>query len=478
MAINQVAFQHDWHAGKPLWSSQSRLAFRLCMMITQNARCSTLPCEMPEELVHEICQWLERRQGQWTHVHVASSCTPAGRSGLAMLQQGRSLFVFGGHVHSDESKVECMNDFWEFDLVTKRWLEWGAEPGAGPESCPEPTFGHAMARLRDDMLVVYGGQKADTATVGQVWALPLTSSKRTYWRKLASVEDGPGARWGHSLTTFVDDERGESVLMFGGAHKRRTFNCTWSLTSAGWHRVHTQGIPPAARRRHVAVNLQDRHLLIMGGRSPKVYMNDVHVLSIGGQSQTWRQVRGTDPPSLTRSLVCSTPHCPDNQYKWMPPSGDVTPAPPYTEPHVGRTDKSRHRTSRALTHGDHDGYDKTIPVLPRTGHVGACIGGRVYIGSGFQAEGPKKYVLHSDMHEWDLKTNTWAVLTQGSPSAAAPGQCSMAALSVVDGCLLFFGGRDRIMTREVFSACPLPERDFELLKPTHDVNGERLPPLV
>jgi hypothetical protein len=180
----------------------------------------------------------------------------------------------------------------------------GLPDGAwGTLSPPEGRFGHAGVYdpVRDRM-VFFGGTKSlsgANTTFNQVWLLDLSTT--TAWSLVATEGTPPPARYAH---TMVYDPVRDRMLVFGGYTNLVFLNDVWALSLDGtptWTQLSPSGGPPAIRYGHVAVYdpLGDRMLVIGGGGTAGAYYNDVWALSLAG-TPAWTQLAPANSPPLGR----------------------------------------------------------------------------------------------------------------------------------------------------------------------------------
>jgi hypothetical protein len=116
----------------------------------------------------------------------------------------------------------------------------------------------------------------------------------------ASLDATVSARDAH---TAIYDPVRERMLVFGGWNAATHFNDVWALSLAGtpvWTELTPSGTPPSARRFQSAIYdpVRDR-MLVFGGFTGEVYLNDVWALSLAG-TPAWTELTPSGTPPHTR----------------------------------------------------------------------------------------------------------------------------------------------------------------------------------
>jgi hypothetical protein len=131
------------------------------------------------------------------------------------------MWVFGGR---DEAGA-ALGALWTFDLESELWAE--SDTAADDVSSPAPRFGHSAALVGDEMLV-FGGETASGALVNDVWAVHVDARERALptWQRAAVVDGAvaPVAR-AHAVVVVHDN----ALWVFGGRDSTQTLLDVWAL---------------------------------------------------------------------------------------------------------------------------------------------------------------------------------------------------------------------------------------------------------
>lgn len=165
------------------------------------------------------------------------------------------MYVFGGQ--SGASGGVRMNDLWSFDGSTWTMLN----PDGDPSAPPARTQAGITWDFAINKLVVYGGNDAAGAVLGDVWTWdPNTNT----WTNTTPAS-GPVAR---KFTALSYDPNTTSVLMFGGldgadAH----LDDTWILAGGvAWVQMTPTNVPPTRRQHHLVTRTDFGDVLLFGGQ--------------------------------------------------------------------------------------------------------------------------------------------------------------------------------------------------------------------
>lgn len=162
-------------------------------------------------------------------------------------------------------------------------------PAAGQASAPDSARDNHTAiydPVRDRM-IVFGGWNGVT-NFGDVWALALAGTPA--WTKLQPAGTPPSGRRWHSA---VYDPLRDRMLVFGGFSGDLYLNDVWALSLSGtptWTELTPAGTPPYPRYRQSAIYdpVRDR-LVIFGGWFSGDGFNDTWALSLSG-TPTWSEL--------------------------------------------------------------------------------------------------------------------------------------------------------------------------------------------
>ncbi len=163
-----------------------------------------------------------------------------------------------------------------------------------------PTARNAQSAIYDplrDRLIVFGGS-ATSGTLGDVWALTLGGTPS--WTQLAPAGAPPTARWGH-LATY--DPVRDRMLVIGGNTGSVRLNDVWELSlsgTPGWNQLAPSGTAPAARWGHAGIYdpVGDR-IVMFGGSNLGTRYNDAWSLALSG-SPAWSNLTPLGTPPSAR----------------------------------------------------------------------------------------------------------------------------------------------------------------------------------
>jgi N-acetylneuraminic acid mutarotase len=145
----------------------------------------------------------------WTAVSPATS--PPGREQSAMARIGPDKVVIFGGFRCTQSSVNPICDFysdtWVYDLSDNTWSDMN------PPVTPSQRFGHAMAYIGDDKVVMFGGlpYRGALFPVNDTWVYDLSDNR---WTQDFNNINPPGV-WHTAMSETSQTGVSEAVL-FGG----------------------------------------------------------------------------------------------------------------------------------------------------------------------------------------------------------------------------------------------------------------------
>ncbi len=138
------------------------------------------------------------------------SLAPSARGMHAMARIGDDkVLLFGG----DDSSLD--DETWVYDLSNHTWTQMS------PKTSPAARYTHAMARIGDDKILLFGGSNG-TAN-DETWVYDLSDNT---WTQM-SPTTSPSARSSHAMARIGDDK----VLLFGG-YASSDLGDTWVYDTA------------------------------------------------------------------------------------------------------------------------------------------------------------------------------------------------------------------------------------------------------
>ncbi len=267
----------------------------------------------------------------WPSARSYASLSPCGDPFAASAGNGvrRRVLMFGGR---GAHRTALMEETWVFEMWRDDGgafqYQWVHKTGAAAEKHPTARWGHAMAPMGVQDVVMFGGHGSGSALLNDTWIFQCPTSEpdqhpdperhNLSWTEveldirvdltsfLTSVE-APGGRGHHSMAKAA----GETVLMFGGGGnehydytKRFQDDSTWFFTKATadgkvstrykWRRLTGMGAYGPARRYGTVLTTLERgtdvdlnrpdDVLLFGGR---VQRNTTRMTETEDGADTW-----------------------------------------------------------------------------------------------------------------------------------------------------------------------------------------------
>jgi len=240
-----------------------------------------------------------------------SGTFPAPRQyAVAALDPGANqMIVFGGTADYSEGYI----DVWRLSLSGN--FAWTPVQPAG--TLPSYGASSAVYDAANSRLIVFGGLAGGpggTILLGNqasVLSNTIGVNGTPTWSQLNPIGGPPAARDGHSA---VYDATNNRMIVFGGFNGSAHLNDVWVLSNANglggtptWTPLSPAGNPPAARATHNAVyDAANNRMIIFGGSTANVLLNDVWVLSnangLGG-TPTWTPLSPAGVPPAARVIA-------------------------------------------------------------------------------------------------------------------------------------------------------------------------------
>ncbi|MFW6067034.1 MAG: hypothetical protein ACOC97_01760 [Myxococcota bacterium] len=153
---------------------------------------------------------------------------------------------------------------------------------------PLPTYEASHAEVRDNRLVIIGGQGPFFDRIADVWSFSMPDER---WTRIEPAEDPEhGAPPPASAMGWHSAPVTSSILLFGGHDGDQVLDATWELTvsddSAAWTRVATSTTPDA---RHRASMLSSCSLVFGGEESVLAAFRDGFQLTCSGATCDWEE---------------------------------------------------------------------------------------------------------------------------------------------------------------------------------------------
>ena len=229
--------------------------------------------------------------GTWTNQPRAS---PSARYGHAMASLGGDqVLLFGGYGGS------LNGDTWVYDFSANTWTN------KAPAPAPSARYSHAIAYLGGDQVLLFGGR--DGSYYGDTWVYDLSDNTWTEQAPAAAAAngaplpfgsgthaalyDGPPARYGHAMAPLGGDQ----VLLFGGGGTSNLLGDTWvyDLSDNTWTRQALRA-GPSPRVSSAMAYLCGDQVLLFGGELTSGRNGETWVYDLG--ANTWTDLTGATIP--------------------------------------------------------------------------------------------------------------------------------------------------------------------------------------
>jgi len=234
---------------------------------------------------------------------------------------GDKIYSFGGYCTGEDYETTRPIDVHVFDTITLRWsVMHSCRDEKWQQAVPYQRYGHTCVTWNGKAFI-WGGRNDRDGACNVLYCFDPTKAKTSRspgstpegttqqpWSRPASNGYLPGARDGHSACVIRD-----AMYIFGGYEEDedRFSNeihrfCFLTMT---WSYVITSGTPASWRDFHSATPVEDRYMIVFGGRSDygapyhtnhEFYCQKVHVFDT--QTKEWSQPQSLgDTPSGRRS---------------------------------------------------------------------------------------------------------------------------------------------------------------------------------
>jgi galactose oxidase-like protein len=198
------------------------------------------------------------------------------------------LLMFGG-----ASTLEAWHqDTWALDLSTTRWC-----PVATQGTPPSARIWHATAYdpVRDQ-LVVFGGRSTSDSLLSDLWTLTFAGGVPT-WNQRESAGARPPARF---LSALIYEPPHDRFLLLYGAATTSTLTDVWELRFTPepvWRQMVPYGTVPTRAGHAASFDPARDQVVMFGGYSKGVYMNDVWRLDLTSGDGAWSPIYPAYRPS-------------------------------------------------------------------------------------------------------------------------------------------------------------------------------------
>lgn len=214
--------------------------------------------------------------------------TIAGRFSHSAVFHENSMYIFGGGSSSDTT----FNDLWRFDLSHTKW-----ERPISLGTYPSPKGSASMVCYQNQLILFGGWRYPSLHPPYQPWCLfdelHIYDLKMNRWVHVRAQLPTPPPMAGHSASVHR-----HRMIVFGGYQisegVNNNSNDTWCLNmdSYTWSTPKIAGnTKPPPRYGQFQVNLDDDHLLIVGGcGGPNSIYTDAWVLDMSKELWQWKSI--------------------------------------------------------------------------------------------------------------------------------------------------------------------------------------------
>lgn len=206
---------------------------------------------------------------QWKLVQAEAPFPPRAYHTSTLVNQ-RELWVIGG---SDQ--LTMYSDVHVFDTASLKW----SSPVTSGISANKQRGTHAavLHPLQRDSILVYGGYGGTESC----WLsdLVLLHTHTLEWEELKPEGSSPSRRGYHTLTAF-----GTCVALFGGKAEggilKKDMLSIYDAATNRWSIPSVKGEPPSPRSNHASALLEDRLIIVHGGRHGSSRLSDTYLLQV------------------------------------------------------------------------------------------------------------------------------------------------------------------------------------------------------
>jgi len=268
-----------------------------------------------------ICDQMYMTTGQynlWSRYFVDMNTidAPVGRLCHTGVISDGKMYIYGGHITQPSSEYfhTVKQDVFEYDLATRKWLEYSIE------TAPRRTEHTAV--VYNKQMLIFGGYSGS----GYENSVMAFDTEQKTWSEFKTTGEAPAARSAHTATIV-----GSTMFIFGGWNGVQCMNDLYALDlqTAQWRLITPQtaasprenaqitfcyGTVPTARCSHGAAIVtgnrpgQPAHAMyVFGGYAiegaaesrDKGYLNDMHMFNF--DTLTWSAVPTAGPAPSPRS---------------------------------------------------------------------------------------------------------------------------------------------------------------------------------
>ncbi|MDH5186808.1 MAG: hypothetical protein OEZ20_03625 [candidate division WOR-3 bacterium] len=210
----------------------------------------------------------------------------------------RRLILFGGGSYGLTGR--WYNDAWQMPLLLPVTYFWFPLSVSGT---PPPGRGGCVAAydLREQRLIIFGGDTAWGNRVNDAWALNLNLFRES-WERLNPTGTPPGNR---SVAVGIYHPTRNSFILFGGdGNYYNWFNDVWELQldNLNWREISVPGTKPAVRGAMGGFfDSKNNRMIIFGGCGNNTYYNDVWAINLTPGNESWTQLFTSGTPPTPRS---------------------------------------------------------------------------------------------------------------------------------------------------------------------------------
>eukprot|EP01029_Cantina_marsupialis_P004873 TRINITY_DN15159_c0_g1_i1.p1 TRINITY_DN15159_c0_g1~~TRINITY_DN15159_c0_g1_i1.p1 ORF type:complete len:562 (-),score=146.10 TRINITY_DN15159_c0_g1_i1:939-2624(-) len=254
-------------------------------------------------------QWFNPVTSEWTEIDQGDTKLDP-RSGHTIAVDDNTVYLFGGTVKIDNSKLETVNELFAFDLTSTATEKW-TQLGKDLVDLPTPRSDHGMIMSGDSIYIFGGATEMNNVFVSlnDVWEYKVSENK---WSKIEFGEeaDVPAGRFSFGYTSVTIGSK-TYMAIFGGY----TFNPDSSSTVLGdlwlldleskeWINVDYDG--PPFTRAYTSMTSIGSKLWMFGGFARMVVSRKISGFVFGDLLSIDMADYGVDPTTKPRWFKAKT----------------------------------------------------------------------------------------------------------------------------------------------------------------------------
>jgi hypothetical protein len=224
--------------------------------------------------------FFDQNSGSWTFVDFGPRPTNRRNHDFVVMNSSQAL-LFGG-LTTGQLITNVSNTY---NYINQ---EWNGNAGLDLVISPSPRENHAMAKIRDNQVLLFGGKESDNSLSNESWSFDATAGSSGSWYNITHQSNNPPARFFHTLARLNDNE----IYLFGGISNTQTneqLNDLWlfNTNTNSWTELRSDGFSapgyPIERGEHGMIDVGYNHLVMYGKRNK----TDENVYIFDGYSRSF-----------------------------------------------------------------------------------------------------------------------------------------------------------------------------------------------